>query len=200
MEILRLLDELEEMADSGERWYCRFPPFIGKTVLDAADLFDLIHQMRNSLPPEMTEATQLARDRDRILEEAHGQRAKIIEAAREQAQLMTSNDELVKQAESKADAIIEEAAIEGDHIRSEAEAWPAASWSGSRTTRIASRPRFRRPRRCFSLSNPGARARSPGRPRSSPAGSSSPGCAPAPVAPAARAWSVRPLHPHRGNL
>ncbi len=123
MEILRLLDELEEMADSGERWYCRFPPFIGKTVLDAADLFDLIHQMRNSLPQEMTEATQLARDRDRILEEAHEQRAKIIEAAREQAQLMTSNDELVKQAEAKAEAIIEEAAIEGDHIRSEAEAW-----------------------------------------------------------------------------
>ena len=123
MEILRLLDELEDMADHGEKWYCRFPPFIGKTVLDAADLFDMIHQMRQSLPHEMTEATQLARDRDRILEEAHEQRAKIIEAAREQAQLMTSNDELVKQAESKADAIIEEAEVEADHIRSEADAW-----------------------------------------------------------------------------
>ncbi len=123
MEILRLLDELEDTADRGEKWYCRFPPFIGKTVLDAADLFDLIHQMRQSLPQEMTEATQLARDRDRILEEAHEQRAKIIEAAREQAQLMTSNDELVKQAEAKADAIIEEAEVEADHIRAEADAW-----------------------------------------------------------------------------
>ncbi len=123
MEILRLLDELEEMADRGERWYCRFPPFIGKTVLDAADLFDLIHQMRQSLPREMTEATQLARDRDRILDEAREQRAKIIEAARQQAQLMTSNDELVKQAEARAQEIIEEAEIEADHIRAEAEAW-----------------------------------------------------------------------------
>ncbi len=123
MEILRLLDELEEMADSGERWYCRVPPFIGRTVLDAADLFELIHKMRSSLPQEMTEATQLARDRDRIIEEAQAQRAKIIEAAREQAQLMTSNDELVKQAESKAQAIIDEAAVEADSIRSEAEAW-----------------------------------------------------------------------------
>ncbi len=123
MEILQLLDELEDMADHGERWYCRFPPFIGKTVLDAADLFDLIHEMRQSLPREMTAASQLARDRDRILEEAHEQRAKIIEAAREQAQLMTSNDELVKQAEERADQIIEEAEVEADHIRSEAEAW-----------------------------------------------------------------------------
>jgi len=111
MEILRLLDELEDMADSGEKWYCRFPPFIGKTVVDAADLFDLIHQMRQSLPHEMTEASALARDRDRILEEAHEQRAKIIEAAREQAQLMTSNDELVKQAEARSDQILDEAEV-----------------------------------------------------------------------------------------
>ncbi len=123
MEILNLLDELKNMAEAGERWYCKIPPFIGKTVLDAGDLWDLISEMERSLPQEMTEATQLARDRDRIIEEAHEQRAKIIEAARSQAQLMTSNDELVKQAEAKATAIIEEAEVEADHIRSEAEAW-----------------------------------------------------------------------------
>ncbi|MCD6361845.1 MAG: hypothetical protein J7M38_13395 [Armatimonadetes bacterium] len=124
MEILRLLDELEEMAESGERWYCRVVPgFIGKTVINAADLFELTSKMRSSLPQEMTEATQLARDRDRIIEEAQAQRAKIIEAAREQAQLMVSNDELVKQAEAKAKSIIDEAQVEAESIRSEAEAW-----------------------------------------------------------------------------
>jgi cell division septum initiation protein DivIVA len=123
MEILRLLDELEEMADRGERWYCRIPPFIGKTVLDAADLFDLISQMRANRPKEMTEATQVTRDRDRIVEEAHEQRAKILEAAREQAQLMVSNDELVKQAETKAEAIIGEAGIEAESIKADAETW-----------------------------------------------------------------------------
>jgi len=123
MEILRLLDELEEMADGGERWYCRIPPFIGKTAMNAADVFELIHQMRSSLPQEMTEATQLSRDRDLIIEEAQAQRAKIIEAARSQAQLMTSNDELVKQAEAKSETILTEAQIEADSIRSEADAW-----------------------------------------------------------------------------
>jgi len=123
MEILRLLDELEEMADRGEKWYCRFPPFIGKTVLDAADLFDLIHQMRSALPKEMTEATQLTRDRERIVQEAHEQRTKIIEAAREQAQLMVSNDELVKQAELRAEEIRREAQIEADSIKADAETW-----------------------------------------------------------------------------
>lgn len=123
MEILTLLDELEEMADRGERWYCRFPPFIGKTVLDAADLFDLIHQMRSSLPKEMTEASQVARDRERIVTEAQEQRAKILEAAREQAQLMVSSDELVKQAETRAEAIVDEARVEAESIKADAETW-----------------------------------------------------------------------------
>ncbi|MGC9317827.1 MAG: hypothetical protein ACP5KN_07320 [Armatimonadota bacterium] len=123
MEIYRLLRELEEVAADGERWYTRFPPLMGKTVIDADELFALINEMHDALPQEMTEADQVARDRDRIMEEAHEQRAKIIEAAREQAQLMTSNDELVKQAEAKAQSIIEEAEVEADHIRSEAEAW-----------------------------------------------------------------------------
>jgi len=123
MDIYRLLDELKALADEGEKWYCRIPPFIGKTVLDAGDLWDLITELERSLPQEMTEASALARDRDRILEEAHQQRAKIIEAAREQAQLMTSNDELVKQAETRADQILDEAEVEAGHIRSEAEAW-----------------------------------------------------------------------------
>ncbi|MBD3291360.1 MAG: hypothetical protein GF393_00440 [Armatimonadia bacterium] len=124
MDIYRLLDELEGMVADGERWYTKFvPPFIGKTVLDAPDMFDLLRDMRDSLPREMTEASDVARKKDRILQEAHEQRAKIIEAAREQAQLMTSNDELVKQAEARADQIIDEAEVEADHIRSEAEAW-----------------------------------------------------------------------------
>ena len=123
MEILRLLDELEEMADRGEKWYCRVPPFIGKTVLDAADLLDLIHQMRASLPKEMTEATQVTRDRDRIVEEAHEQRTKILEAAREQAQLMVSSDELVKQAEASAAEIHRQAEIAAESIKADAETW-----------------------------------------------------------------------------
>ena len=88
MEILELLDELEAMGDEGERWFCKVFPFLwGKTVVDAADFFDLIHQLRSSLPDELTTANQVARDREKIVREAHEERAKILEAAREQAQL-----------------------------------------------------------------------------------------------------------------
>lgn len=124
MEILELLEDFEAMGDEGERWYCRVFPFLwGKTILDAAEFFDILNRLRSSLPEDLTTANQVARDREKIVREAHEERAKILEAAREQAQLLISNDELVKQAETRADEVIKQAQVEADAIRSEAESW-----------------------------------------------------------------------------
>ena len=124
MEILNLLEEFEVMGEEGEKWYTRFMPgFIGKTVLDAEEFFGMLHHLRSSLPEEMTTATQVSRDRQRIIEEAREERAKILEAAREQAQLLVSSDELVKQAEQRAEEMQDQAHIDAQAIRAEAETW-----------------------------------------------------------------------------
>lgn len=124
MEIIELLEEFEALGDEGERWFCKLFPFLwGKTVIDAAEFFDMIHRLRSSLPDELTTANQVARDREKIVREAHEERAKILEAAREQAQLLISNDELVRQAQQRADEIVGEAQVDADAIRAEAENW-----------------------------------------------------------------------------
>lgn len=126
METLDLLLDLEGMGEEGEkRWYrWLFFPFLGnKTVLAADEFFDTVARIRASLPAEMNTANQVARDRDKIVREAHDERAKILESAREQAQLLISNDELVKQAEERAEELLKEARVEGDAIRAEAETW-----------------------------------------------------------------------------
>lgn len=123
MEILQLINELEAMGEQGERrWYCRFPLF-GKTVLDADEFFDLISQLRSSLPQEMMAASQIASERDQIIEDAHRERQKIVDSAREQAQLLVSNDSLVIEAQSRSKEIIKQAQVEGDAVRAEAEQW-----------------------------------------------------------------------------
>ena len=123
MEIIQLLNELEAMGERGERrWYCRFPLF-GKTVLEADELYDLVNQLRSALPQEMTTASQVARERDQIIEEAHRERQKIIDSAREQAQILVSNDRLVIEAEGRAEEIKKQARIEADAIRAEADQW-----------------------------------------------------------------------------
>lgn len=124
MEVLELIEDLEAMGEEGERWFCRLFPFLwGRTVVDAAEYFELLNRLRGSLPDEMTTANQVARDREKIVREAHEERAKILEAAREQAQLLISNDELVRHAERRAQEILEQARVDGDAVRAEAEAW-----------------------------------------------------------------------------
>ena len=98
-------------------------PLFGKTVLDADEFFDLISQLRSSIPQEMTAATQIASERDQIIEDAHRERQKIVDSAREQAQLLVSNDSLVIEAQNRSKEIIKQAQVDGDAIRAEAEQW-----------------------------------------------------------------------------
>ncbi len=124
MDILALIEELEVMGEAGERWYTRvIPGFIGKSVMNAEEFFDLLHRLRSALPEEMNVANQVSRDRERILQEAHEERAKILGASREQAQLLVSNDEIAKQAEQRAEQILDEAHVDAQAIRAEAETW-----------------------------------------------------------------------------
>jgi len=124
MDILTLIEELELMGEAGEKWYTRIiPGFIGKSVMNAEEFFDLLHRLRSALPEEMNVANKVSRDRERILQEAHEERAKILGASREQAQLLVSNDEIVKQAEQRADQILDEARVDAQAVRAEAEMW-----------------------------------------------------------------------------
>jgi len=122
MEIIQLLKELEAMGDEGEHRWFRFLLF-GKTVLDAEEFYDLLSQMRQALPQEMNQATRITAERDQIIEDAHRERQKIVDSAREQAQLLISNDSLVLEAQNRAREIIKQAQVEGDAIRAEAEQW-----------------------------------------------------------------------------
>ncbi|MBU0610747.1 MAG: hypothetical protein KKI08_22875 [Armatimonadetes bacterium] len=122
MEIIQLINELEAMGEDGERKWYRFV-LLGKTVLDAEEFYDLISQLRSALPQEMTAATQITAERDEIIEEAHRERQKIIDSAREQAQMLISNDSLVLEAQNRAREIVKQAQVEGDAVRAEAEQW-----------------------------------------------------------------------------
>ena len=123
MEIKQLITELEAMGEQGERkWYTR-TVLAGRTVIDADDFYDLLSQLRDSIPSEVTAASQITAERQQIIEDAQRERQKIIDSAREQAQLLVSNDSLVLEAQNRAKEIVKQAQVEGDSIRAEAEQW-----------------------------------------------------------------------------
>lgn len=124
MEIQQLLDQFEAIGEDGEKTHWRYMPGLRtKTIIDAETFFKMLNHIIAALPDEVTTAGQVTRDRDRIVREAHEERAKIIDAAREQARLLISNDELVKAAEREAEEVRKRAQVDADAIKAEAEAW-----------------------------------------------------------------------------
>lgn len=125
--IEEIIEEIEDLAEQGQRWYCRIVPCLwGRAVIDHAELLNLTAKLRQRLPQEMNEAIAIARQREEIIQQAEEQRERIIQSAREQAQIIVSNDELVRQAQEKADQVLKAARTEGEAIRAEAEAWSRA--------------------------------------------------------------------------
>jgi vacuolar-type H+-ATPase subunit H len=122
--IEEIIEEIEDVADKGVKWYCRVTPGLwGKSVVEHAKMLDIAARLRQRMPQEMSEAITIARQRERIIREAQEQRDRIIQAAREQAQILVSTDELVRQAQEKSDQILHAARTEADATRAEAEAW-----------------------------------------------------------------------------
>ncbi len=119
MDIFALIDELEKLGDQGEKWY-KLLSLPGTTVIPADRFFELTDKIRAAIPQEVTTADQITRDRERILAEAHEERAKILNAAKEQAVLLVSNDRVVAEAEKKAQGIVQQAQVESESIRDDA--------------------------------------------------------------------------------
>ena len=65
MDIFEMLDELEEIIETGSKI-----PLTGKVVVDAEELLDCLDQIRSVLPEEIRQARWVAKERERMLSEA----------------------------------------------------------------------------------------------------------------------------------
>jgi vacuolar-type H+-ATPase subunit H len=111
MDILTLIDRLETLVNEGWRI-----PFTAKTVVDENAFFDLIDQMRVSIPQEIKRANDLLQERDRVLATAAQEAERIIEEARERAARLVDEHEIVAAARAEAESIKAEAQREAEDI------------------------------------------------------------------------------------
>ncbi|MGD8237289.1 MAG: hypothetical protein PVH68_01940 [Armatimonadota bacterium] len=124
MDIFALIDELENLGEEGVRWY-KLISLPSTTVMSEERFFELTDKIRAAIPQEVTTADQITRDRERILAEAHDERAKILNAAKEQATLLVSNDRVVAEAQKRGEEIIRQANVEAAGIRDDADRYAA---------------------------------------------------------------------------
>ncbi len=116
MDILHLIDRLEALLNEGSH-----PPLTKKVMVDEQRIWEVIDQMRVSIPEEVKKAKRINQERDRIIAQANEEGARIIELAKEEAQQLTSETDVVKQAQGRAQTIVERAQREADALKADAD-------------------------------------------------------------------------------
>lgn len=112
IDILTLVDRLEALINEGWRI-----PFTMKTVIDENAFFDIIDQMRVSIPQEMKQANELLQDREKVLAAAAEEAEHVVEEARENAARLLDEHEIVAAARAEAENIKAQMQREAEEIR-----------------------------------------------------------------------------------
>ena len=86
-------------------------------MVEKEEILDILENLRRDLPLELTEATQIRKDKDLIIKDAHKEAEKIIQGAKAQADQLVAEDELVRKANARAQELMDTANEESNQIR-----------------------------------------------------------------------------------
>ncbi|MDO5300966.1 MAG: HrpE/YscL family type III secretion apparatus protein [Tissierellia bacterium] len=112
MEVIRLLEELEDMVEVSNTI-----PLTGKVMVDKDEVKAIIEQIKLEIPGEVSEAKDIKVKASAIIEDANLQAKQIVQAAHVEAKKLVDEDEVVQEAQAQARAMMERAQEESDEIR-----------------------------------------------------------------------------------
>jgi cell division septum initiation protein DivIVA len=96
-------------------------PMTDKVMIEREEIYDILDQMRTTIPEEIKQARWIVKERQEMLAEAKAESDRIIKDSREQAERIVSEQEVVKMAERNAAQIMEDARAREREIRLGAE-------------------------------------------------------------------------------
>ncbi|KAB3533124.1 ATPase [Alkaliphilus serpentinus] len=112
MNVLKLLEELEDIVESGSSI-----PFANKVLIDRNDVLEIIKEIRIQLPDEIKQAQWIKEERQRILIEAQQEADVILEEANKHIREMVDKDEITKLSTKQAEEIIAQAQTNAKEMR-----------------------------------------------------------------------------------
>ena len=89
--------------------------------VDKEEIYDILDQMRATIPEEIKQARWIVKERQEMLAEAKKEAERIIKEARERQERLVGEEEVTKQAERAAEDIVEDARAREREIRLGAE-------------------------------------------------------------------------------
>jgi hypothetical protein len=116
MDALVLIDKLDDLVHSAKP-----VRLTGQVRIDKERIFDILDQMRATIPEEIKQARWIVKDRQEMLAEAKREAERIVKEARERHERLISEEEVTKQAERAGEDTIEDARAREREIRLGAE-------------------------------------------------------------------------------
>src|SRR2546422_665433 len=116
MDVLVLIDKLDDLVHNAKA-----VPLTDQVRIDREEIYDILDQMRATIPEEIKQARWIVKERQEMLAEAKGEQDRLLQGAREQAVREASQTEIVKLAERQAEGIIDQARPNSRQMRPELE-------------------------------------------------------------------------------
>ncbi|MGK2878182.1 MAG: ATPase [Solirubrobacterales bacterium] len=116
MDVLVLIDKLDDLIHNAKQI-----PLTENVRVDREEIYDLLDQMRATIPEEIKQARWIVKERQEMLAEAKREAERIVKEANDEQLRLVSEQEVVRQAENHAEDIVEEARAREREIRLGAE-------------------------------------------------------------------------------
>ena len=116
MDVLVLIDKLDDLVHNAKPM-----PLTDQVRVDKEAIYDILDQMRATIPEEIKQARWIVKERQEMLAEAKREAERIMKEARDRQDRLISDEEVTKQAERAAEDIIEDAHSREREIRLGAE-------------------------------------------------------------------------------
>src|SRR5918992_5899428 len=118
MDVLVLIDKLDDLIHNAKT-----VPLTDTVRIEKEEIYDILDQMRASIPEEIKQARWIVKERQDMLAEAKREAERLLADAREQAVREASQTEIVKLAEKQAQEIVDDARRQARETRLEMEDW-----------------------------------------------------------------------------
>jgi vacuolar-type H+-ATPase subunit H len=104
MDVLVLIDKLDDIIHNA-----RSVPLTDSVMIDREEMYDILDQMRSTIPEEIKQARWIVKERQEMLQEAKQEAERVLTEAQERADRLASETEVVRLAERNAQQIMEDA-------------------------------------------------------------------------------------------
>ncbi|HUS94353.1 MAG TPA: hypothetical protein VMZ24_04175 [Patescibacteria group bacterium] len=118
MDIQHLVDRLEQTLAESRRL-----PLTSSLLVDEDRIFNIVDQLRVSIPEEVKRANRVEAEKERILAQAKEEANRIRELAKQEASELVRRDSIMGSAQQRSETILERARREAEIMRAESDAY-----------------------------------------------------------------------------